>query len=354
MEGGPWYATREAVKAASDVKETARLNAAIDRNLERCARDAEQFLLREHFYPLQATLYFDWPSSQQGGPWNLWLGARPLISLSAVSSGGTALTIGTDVFFEPVNVGPPYSRVRINAESQASWSSGPSGWQHALGLTGLWGWHDRIASVATLSAPIATTGALTADVSNSAAVGVGDLVQVDTERMIVTGKQLIDTAVNSSGALASEKNARSLAVPSGAAFAEDEIITIDAESMRIDRIAGNTLIVTRAVDGSTLAAHSTNADIYAPRRLTISRGFGGTTPATHLITAPVLRWIPPLSLTELVLAETQNAIAQEDVAWARVIGVNEAQREAFARGLLDLRKTARRTLGRRARKAVIA
>lgn len=354
MEGGPWYATREAVKGASDVRETARLNAAIDRNLERCSRDAEQLLHREHFYPVQATLYFDWPTNQQGSPWDLWLNARSLISLSAVTSGGDALTVGTDVLLEPVNLGPPYNRVRINADSQASWASGPAGWQRSLGLTGLWGWRDRTASATTLSASIAAANTATCDVANSAAVGVGDLIQVDSERMIVTEKQLVDTTVNSSGALTETAAAKTLAVPSGAAFAANEVITIDAESMRIERIAGNSLIVTRAWDGTALAAHSTNADIYAPRRLSISRGFGGTTAVSHNSAATVLRWIPPMTLNELVLAETQNAIAQENAAWARVIGVNEAEREAFAKGLIDLRKTARTTYGRKARKAVIA
>ena len=85
----------------------------------------------------------------------------------------------------------------------------------------------------------------------------------------------------------------------------------------------------------------------------IVRGFGGTTAATHLISAAVSRWVPHPSLSEWVLAETQNAIAQEDAGWARTIGSGESERQTFARGLVDLRKQAMSALGRMARKAVI-
>lgn len=353
MDGGPWYATREMVKGASDVRETALLNEAIDRNLERNAREAEQLLGWLHFYPVLATRYFDWPDQQQGSPWNLWMDDNPLHSLTAATSGEDALTVGTDLFLEPANRGAPYPLVRVNSNSSASWSSGVSSFQRALSLTGLWAHGNRYASAGTLAAAVADAATLNIDISNSAAIGVGDLIQIDSERCVVTGKLEIDTAVNSTGALSDSMAARALSVPSGGAFAANEVVTIDTESMRIERVLGNTLVVTRAWDGTTLAAHNTNSDIYAPRRLVVRRGFGGTTAAAHTISTAVSRWIPPLTLTEWVLAETQNAIVQENNAWARVIGAGEAEREAFARGLVDLRKRVK-TLGRtRGRKAAI-
>lgn len=352
MRGGPWYATREAVKSASDVRETARLNRAIDRNLERHSREAEQILGWLHFYPVVATRYFDWPNSQMGGVWDLWLDGNPLSTLTAATSGGQALNIATDVFLEPAN-DPPYNRVRINSDSSASWDSGSSGEQRSLALTGTWG-ADWVTGAGALAAALGDTTGVAVDVTNSADIGVGDLIQVGTERMVVTNKQTTDTGVNSTGALTAEKTATALPVPDGTAFTVDEVITIDSERMRIDDITGNTLRLTRAWDGTTLAAHNTNSDIYAPRRLVVAgRGFGGTTPATHLIGATVYRWVPHSTLTEWVLAETQNSIAQENAAWARTIGAGEAERQTFARGLVDLRKQAMTTLGRMARKAVI-
>lgn len=353
MRGGPWYATREQVKAASDVKETARLNRAIDRNLAKHSREAERILGWTNFYPWVGTRYFDWPSMQMGDPWDLWLDGNPLLSLTAVTSGGDALTVGTDVLLEPSN-DPPYNRIRINSSSSAAWSAGASFFQRAIAATGTWAESNETESAGTLSAALADTTSTAVDVTNSAVTGVGDLVLIGTERMVVTNKQTTDTAVNSSGALAAEKTATALPVPDGTVFAVDEVITIDSERMRIDDITGNTLRVTRAWDGTALAAHNTNSDIYAPRRLIVSgRGFGGTTAATHLLGASVSRWIPHPSLNEWVLAETQNAVAQENAAWARTIGAGESERQTFARGLIDLRKQVMQALGRTARKAVI-
>lgn len=353
MQTGPWYATREMVKGASDIRETARLNRSIDRNLNRCSRDAEKFLGITNFYPSLETRYFDWPDPRQDDPWDLWLNQNRLISLTAATSGGEALVIGTDLFLEPSAEGPPYNRVRINSESQASWSSGASGWQRSIALTGLWGDTNTTESAGTLAQAVSDTTGTSVYVSDGNAIGVGDMIVVDSERMVVTDKLLTDSGVNSSGALSAEKTSQLLAVPSGGAFTAGEIILIDAERMRIDDIAGNNLIVIRAFDGTTLAAHSTNADIYAQRRLIVRRGFGGTTAATHLISTAVSRWVPHPSLSELVLAETQNAVAQENAAWARVIGVGEGQRETWAKGLVDLRKSVLRTCGRMARKAAI-
>lgn len=352
MRNGPWYATREQVKSASDVRETARLNRAIDRNLAKHSREAEKILGYLHFYPVVATRYFDWPSPQMGDPWDLWLEDNPLSSATAITSGGDALTVGTDVFLEPAS-DPPYNRVRINSSSSAAWSSGASGYQRAIAITGTWG-ENWTTGAGALAAAMTDTTSLVVDVTNSAEIGVGDLIEVGTERMVVANRQTTDTGVNSTGALAAEKTATALTVPDGTVFAVDEILTIDSERMRIEDITGNTLRVTRAWDGTALAAHNTNSDIYAPRRLLVSeRGFGGTTAATHLVGTAIYRWVPHASLNEWVLAETQNAVAQENAAWARTIGAGESERQTFARGLADLRRQVTMTLGRVARKAAI-
>lgn len=352
MLGGPWYCTREIVKAASDIRKSARLNRAIDRNLARCSREAEQWLGILNFYPLTETRYFDWPDRRQDDPWDLWLGSSRLSSLTAATSGGDTLNVATDLLLEPAS-NPPYNRVRINSESQASWASGPSGWQRSIGLTGVWMDGYSTEPGGTITAAIVDTTASSVYASDGTTIGVGDLIQVGTERMVITDKLLNDSAVNSSGALAAEKTAQLLAVPDGTAFTAGEIVLIDSERMLIDDIAGNNLIVVRAYDGTALAAHNTNSDIYVQRRLVVKRGFGGTTAAAHSSGDAITLWSPHPDLRELVLAETQNALAQENSDWARVIGQGEMQRETWARGLADLRARVMTTLGRQARKAAI-
>ncbi len=54
------YSTREDVKTALDIKESARVNAQIDRALAG-ARDSVETLCNRKFYPQAATRVFDWP-----------------------------------------------------------------------------------------------------------------------------------------------------------------------------------------------------------------------------------------------------------------------------------------------------
>jgi len=119
--------------------------------------------------------------------------------------------------------------------------------------------------------------------------------------------------------------------------------------MRVDDIAGNTLVVTRAWDGSTIAAHSVGATVYAPRMLTVQRAALGTTAATHLTSASVYRWDPPGPVRQLCVAEALTDLLQGRSGYARTAGAGENEREATGRGLKDLRERVYVSHGRKAR-----
>jgi hypothetical protein len=133
------------------------------------------------------------------------------------------------------------------------------------------------------------------------------------------------------------------------AFAAGETILIDGERMRVDDIAGNTLVVTRAWDGSTIAAHSVGATIYAPRTLTVERGALGTTAATHSSSAAVYRWDAPGPVRQLCVAEAITSLLQGRSGYARTAGTGENEREATGRGLSELRERVYLSHGRKAR-----
>jgi hypothetical protein len=87
---GVWYATREDVMRALDVKLTARNARQIDRALESASRDADDLCHRK-FAPVQATRYFDWPNPQRAASWRLWLDANELITVTTLVSGGVTI-----------------------------------------------------------------------------------------------------------------------------------------------------------------------------------------------------------------------------------------------------------------------
>ncbi|MFI9154491.1 hypothetical protein [Streptomyces sp. NPDC053367] len=344
----PWYATREEIKAELDVKETARANARIDRALEDASRAVEGMCHRR-FYPEAGTRYFNWPDSQYGTSWRLWLDDSELISVTTLVSGGVEIA-STDYLLEPNRNGPPYSRLEIDLSSSAAFGGGDTH-QRDITITGLWGYRNDETPVGTLAEALdASETGIDVDAATSAAVGVGSLLRIDSERVIVTGRSQLDTGQTVGGSgLTAQNNSVTLTVQSGTAFAAGETILIDGERLRIDDIAGNTLVVARAWDGSTIAAHSVGATIYAPRTLTVERGALGTTAATHASSATVYRFDPPGPVRQFVIAEALNDLLQGRAGYARTAGAGEYEREVTARGLKELRERVYASHGRKAR-----
>jgi hypothetical protein len=341
----PWHCSREDVMVRGDIKLTARMVAQVDDAIEAATRDVERRLHRI-FYPRIETHRFDWPSNQYGTSWRLWLDQHELISVTTLTSGGTVIA-ASDFFLYP-DSGPPYNRVEIDLDSTAAFGGGDTH-QRAVEILGLYGYNDDSKTAGALAAAVSSTSTTTVDVTNSYAVGVGDLIKIDSERMIVTGKAMQDTTINTAGALTATASNQSLPVSDGSGFTVGEVLLLDSERIRIDDIASNTLTITRAWDGTTLAAHNTGIDVYAPRRLTVERNAAGTTAATHTISTAITKWAPPGPVKRLTVAEAQTTLAQESVAWARLIGTGENAREAGAKGLKDARDECYENYGRKGR-----
>jgi hypothetical protein len=311
----PVYATREDVQRALDVQPTAASARQIDRALQSASRDVDS-LCHRTFYPWQGERRFDWPDSQYRPSWRIWLDDHGLISLTSITSGGVAIDPADVVLYPPA--GPPYNRVETNLGSNASWGGGNTH-QQDVTITGLWGYTLDERTDGALAGAVATASAttLTVDAATSATVGVGSVLRIDSERLLVTARTMADTGQTLTTDLAVQKNATVVAVTDGTGFAVDETLLIDGERARITDIAGSTLVVERAVDGSTLAAHTAGTALYAPRTLSVARGALGTTAATHAGTAPVYRWEPPGLVRDLTIANAINRPLQEQSGYAR-------------------------------------
>ncbi len=355
MAREPWYVTRERVKRALDAAETARRNDQIDDAIEAASRDVEG-LLHRIFYPRLATEKFDWPARRPPRrAWKLYLDDRELASTAgltvAVDNGATALTAAQYRLLP--HQGPPYTRVEINLGSTGAFSSGAT-WQDAIWITaaapGAFGYRLDERPAGTLAAAIATTSATTCNISDSSQIGVGSILLCGSERMIVTARSLLTTAQTLQSPLSDSEASTGMAVTTGSAYAVGEVLTVDSERVRVDDIAGNTLVVTRTFDGSFLAAHTTGTTIYAPRTLTVERGSLGTTAATHLDASTLTRHAPPGPVATLTLAYALNTLLQEFSGYARVAGSGDNAREFTGRGISALEDDAVAACGRKLRR----
>jgi hypothetical protein len=336
-----WYATLEEVKAALNSKETARNNAQLSRLLGASTDSIERDQLRRRFYPEIATRQFDWPSKVDpvDGSRTLSLDEHELVDLSSLTVDGVAV--------DPIHYtllpmgGPPYSAVEMDATVEP-----PGSPRRAVDVAGVWGFRDEQASAGALAAAVADDTVATVTVSDSAAIGTGQLLTIGSERLIVDRRSMVDTGQTLGANLDKQTNAELVQVSSGSAFTEGEVVLIDAEKILIVEIAGNDLVVKRGWDGSTLAAHTSGAALFAPRLLTVRRGVLGTTAAAHSNGVAISKLVVPNLVNQLCIAETLTAFMQENSGYGREIGAGEAKRDDLGAGLPDLRERAWQAYGR--------
>lgn len=355
--GRVFYCTREEVQDAFDVREAADRSAQIDSAIASASDDIDGWLNRHKhgLAPRLATRYFPWPQLFSK-PYRLWLDENELISVSSLTSGGVAIGSG-DYFLEPVNSGPPYTNIEVDLSSQASFQPGNTS-QRAIVVTGLWGISDdqRPAGALAEALDASETGV---DVTDGSLVGVGSVLRVDDERMLVTGRSALSTGQTLVSAMDVNRADNVVDVADGTQLHVGETILIDSERMKIVDISGNNVTVKRAHDGSTLAAHSLGAAIYAYRTLTVERGALGTAAATHLTAAPLTAWVVPDLVRDLCRAEAITRLEQEWSGYGARVYSDEAERDSSGtevvsgRGLTDIRKACARRYKRKFRKAAV-
>lgn len=344
----PCLCTREDVKRATDIKETARNNWQIDRAIQGATRNIEGHLHRK-FYPVDATNYFDWPNFDYAYPWRLWLNQYQLAATpTAVTTGGTQIPLSA-CNFEPINSGPPYSYLELRRDLPYSFGVGPTP-QRDVAITGTFGYWLETDPGGTLAAAVSSTTATAVAVTDSSLVGVGQMLIVGAERMVVTGRAMADTGqTNLSGATTAMLNDQTIGVTDGTQLHVDEVIQIDSERMLIVDITGDSVTVKREWDGTTLADHSTGARIYALRALTVLRGQNGTTASTYNSGTAVAVWQIPQLARDLAIAEASQRAIQEVGGYSDPQGDGEGASHGLGTALADLWDEVETVYGRKAR-----
>lgn len=345
----PCYCTREDVKRALDIKETARNNKQIDRAIQSAARNIEGHLHRK-FYPEDKTCFWDWPNFQRSYPWKIWLDANELadvtVNVPVVTTGGQVIPASA-IFWGPWNYAPPFTFLELDRSQSFAFGVGSTP-QRDISITGTYGYSIDTDPGGTLAAAISSTTATTITVSDESLIGVGSLLIAGSERMLVQDKAAVTTGQsNSTGATTASAADNAITVPSGAAINTDEVLLIDSERMLAVDVTGNVVTVKRAWDGTALATHTANTTIYAYRQLTVLRGQLGTTAATHTNGTAVTVHRPPELIRDLAIAEAIVRELGETSGYAE--GGSEGVATGLAAALPDLWDEAETVYGRKAR-----
>lgn len=330
----PTYVTRQALAAALDVAPSASANARLDRAIVEGSKAVET-LTRRVFYPVRDTRYFDYPAPGRSAPaYRIWLGADELISVESVTVAGEAVDVA-DVLLEPVNDGPPYTHLDIDQSTGTAWQAGQT-WQRAVAVLGLYagGPDDRETIGATAEALDASETDIDVTAAAGTGAGIGDVIIVGTERMLVTSFGWLTTGATAS--LTASAADQSITVADITAYADGELLLLGGERLQIQDRAGTTITVERAVQGTTLAAHTTET-LYAARTLRVVRGVSGSTAAAHDTAATIERQVYPPAVTALALAEAEVQLQQQAGGYARPQGAGAGARPVASGTLEDVR-----------------
>lgn len=337
---GAVYTTRERVMRAADIRASAYRNEEIDLAIESASRAIDALCrrgddTRPGFAPWTGTITFDWPGAARGNtgdPFRLWLAPHSLTgNPTAAVSGG--VTITADTYAWPAESGAPYPALAVDRSSSSILSPGSAAGQRSAAITGVWCGcipEERGYTTWTLGAS-ATSSAGTLTVN--APFGVGTILRIGTERLIVNDRSW--SASGQTGSLTASMSDESLTVADGTAFFANEELILDAERVWVRDVVGNTLIVKRAASGSTLAAHTTAA-IQWSRTALCERGALGTTAATHAQGDRV--WFhknPPL-IEQLATAYALSQRADESAAYARTAGSGDSERQVSPKSVREL------------------
>lgn len=365
------YCTREDVKSAADILQTADYNTHVDSAIQAATGDING-LCHRRFYNVDETVYYDWPNFQRAYPWRIWFDAAELadvtLNVPAVYTGVAGGTLpgtlipASAIFWGPANYAPPYTNLELDRSLSYAFGTGPTP-QRDVSITGTFGYWLQSKPAGTLASS-AGPADVTVTVTDSAVIGVGDTITVDSERMLVSDRDWADTGQQQQGdgCTTALDNDNILTVGDGADINAGELLQLDAEVMLAVSVTGNNVTVIRAWDGSVLAEHS-DAEVYAGRLLSVLRGQFGTLAASHAEAAAITALLVPPQVRELAIGESLNYVAQKSSAYARTLTVARASGTGSTSsagtssppgaGLPDLRDRVYTTYGRKARRRVV-
>lgn len=338
-----WYTTLEAVGTALDSQLTARNNAQVRRAVQSGTRAAEG-LLRRRFRPWTGSHTFTTLTSRPAS--RLVFGRYELIAATTVTTAdGTVIdpadyTLGASPGTVEGDDGPPYNRITLDDGS--SWPGG------GATIAGVYGYRDDEETVGTLGAILGSAATATAAVTwSTAGIGTGDLLRIDDERMVIRARTWVDSAQDLGGSgLAASMADVTAPVPNGGAFGVDEVVQLGSERMLITAITGNNLTVVRAWDGSVLAVHNTGADIYTLTGVELDRGQAGTAAASHTSSSTIYRHVVPGLVQDLAGAEAINQLQQEGGGYGATRGSGDSEVAVGLGGLAAIRASARQAYRR--------
>lgn len=339
--------------SATDVKQVENYIRHVDAAVEAASRSVEALTHRRFWNDLK-TVQYEWPSYQRAYPWRIWFDAAELADVTTVvptvTTGGSLIPNSAIMWAGSSNYYPPYTYLELDRSQSFSFGNGPTPQRDVL-ITGVTGYWAQVKPGGTITASV-NSSVTTVPVSDSSVVGVGDVMIVDSESMLVRDMTWSTTGLTlTSGGTTAQDNDNVLTL-NGSGVNAGEVIQVDAEWMLVLSASGNVLTVERAWNGSVLTAHSASAPVLAQRSCAVARAFGGTTAASHSSSAVFSTQLVPDLVHELAVAEALVYLEQQARSYGTQDGGPGLAKTPGA-GLPGLRDQCYAAYGRKVRQRAI-
>lgn len=333
-----WYASMTEVQRAADLPSSLFFDTRLQQVMNQ-ATDAVKELCHRDFEPTVDTRWFRWPQDVAQDPGLLMLGRNELISVTSIVNGDGSTVDLSDCKLIKVGTGddgPPYSAI----EYTGGWTQNADFSGRSIGVTGVYGFKNDETSITTTASNLTGT---TVDVADSSGLGVGSLIRIATERLVIRRRGWLTSSNAVAINLPAEESSSSFTVTSGAAFNIGEWLLLGAEQMEVVDIVGNTLFVQRAINGSGLQVHTAVTTVYVNRRLTVHRGVLGTSSVDTASGASVYLFQWPGLVNQQCKAEALQIIQQDAASYGSRSGSGQGEMPMAVRGIPELRN---RVMGR--------
>lgn len=323
----PWYATRDMVVQALDVHPTPRLHGMIDRALGSSSQRLEEACGGLTWYPWIGTSRYDWPDSEQFTGRTLHLWSQRLTSVTAITSGGTAVAVGS--YHLRPDTGPPYDQILLDEDTLPGyWQTSPTtGRENAVTVSGLWGHGaDQTSDLGALNGAVTDTDGtiVLTSVTDPVRCSPGAILWIDGEIFQVTEVSWSDTGIDVGVGGIGGAVSDTLLPVSAAGLAPGQMILVGAEKMLVTAVASGSVVVSRAQHGTVIAAHLAAATVQAPWTLTVTRGALGSTAAAHDTATPVDVHRPPSLVEQATVALAIVDVQEQAAGYAHPAGAGGA------------------------------
>lgn len=266
------------------------------------------------FLPVTLTRKFN-------GHHNQRLYVPPLLSISSIVNNTTTLD-ENDYIAQPEArywANGPYAWLDVDipdASHLAAWY----GLDQGVQITGKWGLYDLQTALPITVAASQSDAALTLRVTDGSRVSPGMVLVIGSEQEYVVSTATPTSSVTTLSAAIADADVQTISLVDASLINIGEIIRVGLEQMKVLDISGNTVAVIRGWNRSAKIAHviSSNVDVY--RTFNVTRGVNGTTAASHSSGSEIARQEVPADINALCRKIASRMLKDAHGGFSGVIG----------------------------------